>query len=106
MAAMGRLRAARPPPTRPATAPEPGRGEASRWSHYRTRLLGVSTRRAGSDRHGRGAPFRAERGYGNDSRQNGPLSSRILHITCDCELAFSVKRELDSSDDEVPRTRE
>ncbi|MBV8265808.1 MAG: hypothetical protein JO252_05630, partial [Planctomycetaceae bacterium] len=29
-------------------------------------------------------------GYGNDSRQNGPLSSRILHICCAAEFAFCV----------------
>src|SRR5262245_39417114 len=45
------LAAAAPP--RPATAPEPGRGEASHWSHYRTRLRGVQTRPAGSDPPGR-----------------------------------------------------
>lgn len=27
-------------------------------------------------------------GYGNDSRQNGPSSSRILHICCAAEFAF------------------
>src|SRR5262245_38150273 len=61
MVAMGSLRAARPPPTRPATAPEPGRGGASHESHYRTRILGVQTGPAGSDRPGPSEPFRADR---------------------------------------------
>jgi pimeloyl-ACP methyl ester carboxylesterase len=30
-------------------------------------------------------------GYGNDSRQNGPLSSRVLHNACPTGFAFSVK---------------
>jgi hypothetical protein len=29
-------------------------------------------------------------GYGNDSRQNGPLSLRILHIARGSEFAFSL----------------
>jgi hypothetical protein len=33
-------------------------------------------------------------GYGNDSRQTGPLSSRFLHIACPTWFALSVKREL------------
>lgn len=38
-------------------------------------------------------------GYGNDSRQSGPLSSQILHIARDGEFALSVKRDLDGSQD-------
>jgi len=37
-------------------------------------------------------PFRGTyTGYGNDSVQNGPLSSQSLHIVCEAEFAFSVE---------------
>ena len=36
-------------------------------------------------------PRLKETGYGNDSRQNGPLSSQILHICLAVEFAFYVE---------------
>ena len=35
--------------------------------------------------------LRPDKGYGNDSRQNGPLSSRILHINLAGQFAFYVE---------------
>jgi hypothetical protein len=40
---------------------------------------------------GQGEQLQSGLGYGNDSRQNGPLSSRILHIIPEDEFAFYVE---------------
>jgi hypothetical protein len=48
-------------------------------------LLEEALSEARAERH------RGKKGYGNDSRQNGPLSSRILHIAPAAEFAYSVE---------------
>jgi Tn3 transposase DDE domain len=52
---------------------------------YRRRILTQLNR--GESRH---AVARAILGYGNDSRQTGPLPSQILRIACEVEFAFCV----------------
>jgi hypothetical protein len=36
------------------------------------------------------SPSQDRMGYGNDSRQNGPSSSRNLHMASEAEFAFSL----------------
>src|SRR5262249_10830085 len=79
-----------------------GPGRAARPGGRRSARDGRGGRQAGGQgvppaaARGRGKrPVRRRPGYGNDSRQNGPLPSRSLHIARGAEFAFSVETRLE-----------
>jgi hypothetical protein len=72
---MGRLRAAMPPATRPATAPEPGNEGGVAWVALSHEAPWRLYPRTDSDRSGRSAPFSKESASELTNRSPSPLAS-------------------------------